>query len=300
MTFRKVLFWIHLAAGIVSGLAIGIMCFTGTVLAFEKEVIAWSERDARQVPAPSPGTPRLTLDEMRAKLRDAQPEARPVSIVFQNDPQSAVAFTSGRTGGFFVNPYTGDVRLPKSSAVANFMQTMVEVHRYLGFRGEVSRPRGKLINGVCNLAFCALAVTGLYLWMPRGWSWNAVRPVIWFRQNSSGKARDFNWHNTIGFWSAPVLIILTLTAVPISFQWGGRLIYTLTGTEAPPPGTGPGSAPAGGPAVDVPAPPIGTTPLSHDALLAVVQKEIVGRADVALRLQLAPRARDRAVREADP
>lgn len=278
MTFRTFLFWLHLVAGLISGLSIGIMCFTGTVLAFEKQLVAWSERDARQISPPAPGTPRLSLEDLSAKLRAAQPEARPSGIVLQNDPRAAVAFTTGRTGGFYVNPYTGEVRQPASAAMSDFMHLMTDWHRTLGLHGEASRPVGKLINGICNLAFFVLAVTGLYLWMPRQWSWRALKPVVWFRQNSSAKARDFNWHNVIGLWSAPVLIVLTLTAVPISFRWGGTLIYTLTGTPAPAGGTsgpggggGPGSNAA--PAIDVVPPSPDAKPLAQDALLAAVQQQ---------------------------
>jgi uncharacterized iron-regulated membrane protein len=284
MNFRNILFWAHLAAGIISGLSIGIMCFTGTVLAFEKEIVAWAERDARRVEAPAFSTARLSLEEMQRRLRESHPDARPMSIVFQNDPHAAVAFSSGRSGGFYVNPYTGEVRQPKSSTMGTFMHTMVDWHRYLGFHGEVSRPRGKLINGICNVAFCVLAMSGLYLWMPRSWSWRGLRPIVWFRQNSSSKARDFNWHNTIGFWTAPILIVLTLTAIPISFRWGGNLIYTLTGTEAPAAGPGgQGSALAAGPTVEIPAFAPGTATLSPDALLAAVQKQVPKWTTITLR-----------------
>lgn len=280
MTFRKTLFWVHLVAGIISGLAIGIMCFTGTMLAFEKELVAWSERDARRIESPTPGAPRLTLAQMQARLREAQPEARPISIVLQNDPHAAVAFPTGRTGGFYVNPYTGEVRQPKSDAMSRFMRTMTDWHRYLNLHGEVSRPRGKLINGACNIAFCVLAITGLYLWIPREWSWRALRPVLWFRPTTSGKARDFNWHNVIGLWTAPILIVLTLTAIPISFRWGANLIYTLTGTEAPAAG-GPGGGAA--PAIEVPTPGAATQPLNSDALFAAAQKQVPDWKTITLR-----------------
>ena len=46
--FRQTVFWIHLVAGLISGLVIAIMCFTGTALAFEKELVAFAERDARR------------------------------------------------------------------------------------------------------------------------------------------------------------------------------------------------------------------------------------------------------------
>jgi uncharacterized iron-regulated membrane protein len=290
MTFRKVLFWVHLVAGLISGLSIGVMCFTGTALAFEKDLIAWSERDARQVTPPSDGTPRLTLEQMQARLTAAQPEARPQSIVIQNDPTAAIAFTAGRSGGFYVNPYTGDVRQPTGTAMSDFMRTMTSYHRFLGLTGETSRGQGKLINGICNIAFCVLALTGLYLWMPRQWSWRALKPVIWFRQNGTSKARDFNWHNVIGFWSAPVLIVLTLTAIPISFQWGGRVITALTGGAPATPGGagggGGGGGPGGfggGPAIEVTPPSPDAKPLSQDALLASVQKWVPNWKTITLR-----------------
>ena len=55
---RKVIFWLHLTAGLVAGLVIAIMCFTGAALAFEKDIIAWAERDVRRVTPPSPGDTR--------------------------------------------------------------------------------------------------------------------------------------------------------------------------------------------------------------------------------------------------
>jgi uncharacterized iron-regulated membrane protein len=283
MTFRKVLFWVHLMAGLVSGLSIAIMCITGTVLAFEKELTAWSERDARRVERPAAGAP-LPIDELQRRLREAHPEARPTSIVVSSDPSTAVAFSSGRTGGYHVDPYTGEVRQPTSAAMGRFMQTMVEWHRYLGFNGAESRPRGKWINGVCNLAFCLLALTGLILWMPRSWTWRALRPIVWFRQNATGKARDFNWHIAIGFWTAPVLIVLTLTAVPISFRWGGNLIHRLTGTSLPVNGTsGPGGPSAAVPPVELHPVPAGARPLPLDALFASARNVLPDWQTITLR-----------------
>ncbi len=275
-TFRQIIFWAHLVAGLLAGLAIAVMCFTGTVLAFEKEMVAWSERAARRVEPPAPDAAPLPLDELQRRFRAAQPEARPTSIVVQNDPQAAVVFSAGRTGGFYVNPYTGETTQPESDTAARFMQTMTAWHRTLGFTGEESRPRGKWINGASNIAFCVLAVTGLYLWIPRRWSWRGVKAVAVFNGRLTGKARDFNWHNAIGLWTAPVLIVLTLTAIPISFQWGGRVIAALAGT--PPTESNAGGARGGpggfgaGPVVEVPAPGPGAARLSQEALLRAAQQ----------------------------
>ncbi|MBL9210796.1 MAG: PepSY domain-containing protein [Opitutaceae bacterium] len=281
MTFRSVLFWVHLAAGLVCGVVIGILCLTGTALAFEKDLIAWSERDARRVEAPPRATP-LALDELADRFRQAKPGVQPSTIVVQADPHAAVAFAAGRSGTYYLNPYTGELREPASKAMAGFMQTMLVWHRYLGFSGEQSRPRGKLVTGVANVAFLVLAVTGLYLWVPRTWSWRALRPVIWFRQNATTRARDFNWHNTIGFWSAPVLIVLTLTAMPISFRWAGSFLYALTGT--PLPASGPQSSGTPIPTIDVPAPAAGAQPLALNVLLSAAREAVPGWQTITLRL----------------
>ncbi|MBL9202167.1 MAG: PepSY domain-containing protein [Opitutaceae bacterium] len=281
--FRTALFWLHLAAGLIAGLVIALLCATGAVLAFEKELIAWAERDARRISAPPAGAARLTLGEMQAAFRAAQPATRPIPIVVQNDPHAAVGFVTSATAAHYVDPHTGAVRAPASFAMSRFMHTTVELHRFIGLSGSESRPRGKWVTGVANLAFFILAVTGLWLWMPRTWSWRAVRPAIWFRQNNTSKARDFNWHNTIGFWCAPVLIVLTLTAMPISFRWAGELIYTITGTPLPATGPQSGGSPPP-PVASVLAPASGAPHVAPDALLAHAQRLIPTWQTITLRL----------------
>ena len=265
------------------------MCFTGTVLAFEQEIVGWAERDARRVVPPADLSARLPLESLQRKLREAQPEFRPTGVTLQNDPAAAVVFSAGRDGGVYVNPYSGEVRQPASAQVRDFMHVMTDWHRYLALAGD-HRPQGKLINGSCNLAFCALALTGLYLWWPRSFSWRSVKAVALFNWRLGGKARDFNWHNVIGLWSAPILIVLTLTAVPISFRWGGNLIYQFTGEEVPAQ-PGPGAAPAG-PAVEIRRPAPDTRPLSYDVIVAQVQQDFPRWEQISLRsggLQRGPR-----------
>jgi uncharacterized iron-regulated membrane protein len=277
-TFRKVLFWLHLVAGLISGLSVGIMCFTGTVLAFEHEIVEWAERDARRVTPPAADAARLSLADLQAKLREAQPEFRAASVTLQNDPAAAVTFSAGRDDGYYANPYSGEIRQPASTKMHDFMHVMIDWHRYLALSGD-NRPVGKLINGICNLAFFGLAVTGLYLWWPRSWSWRGVKAITFINLKAAGKARDFNWHNAIGLWTAPVLIVLTLTAVPISFRWGGDLINRLAGepvaaTPAGPAGAGggPGASNAT-PAVEIKRPSPDARPLSYDAIVARVQQD---------------------------
>jgi uncharacterized iron-regulated membrane protein len=280
MSFRKVVFWLHLVAGVISGIAIGIMCLTGTALAFEKQIVVWAERDARQVPDVPTNPTRLTIDELDQRVRSAEPASRPASIIVSSDPRATVAYSLGRDDTVFANPYTGEVLRPASTATHDFLHVLVEWHRFLALAGE-QRPIGKVINGVCNLAFCALAITGVYLWMPRTWSWRGVRAIALFNWRLTGKARDFNWHNVIGLWSAPILIVLTLTAVPISFRWGNALVYRLVGEVPPTPGA---PAATASPAPEISRPAADTPTLPREAQFAVVQKEFPTWEQITLRL----------------
>lgn len=277
--FRKVLFWLHLITGIIAGLAIAVMCVTGVILSFEKQLIGWAERDVRLIAPPEPTATRLTLSEMAQRVEAARPNTRPSSIAVSANANSAVAFTFGRDDAAYINPFTGEIRTPPSTRMREFMRSATEWHRWLAL-SEQSRPVGKMINGVCNAAFCILAVSGLYLWLPRTWSWRGVRAVASLNWRLTGKARDFNWHNSIGLWSAPILIVLTLTALPMSFRWANNLVYQLAGEQ--PPVQGPGT-PAG-PALDIAKPSNDARPLGRDAMLAIVQTQLPTWQEITFRL----------------
>lgn len=277
MSFRKAIFWLHLIAGVVAGIVIFIMCVTGVALAYEKEIVAWAERDVRRVTVP-PNATRLTMDEILARVREQQPAARPTGVTLDVDPTVAVLVSLGRTNGFWVNPYNGAVQPQGAKATREFMHVMIDWHRYLGAHGD-NRPLGKAVTGACNAAFLFLGISGLYLWWPRQWTKTALRAITWFNGSLRGKARDWNWHNVIGLWSAPVLIVVTATAMPISYRWATDIIYKITGTEAPAP-----AAPGASAAVTMPAAPAGATPASQEALFAAVQKEIPQWKQITLRM----------------
>jgi len=275
--FRKVLFWLHLVTGILAGVAIAIMCATGVILSFEKQLISWAERDARMVAPPQPAATRLTLSEMTHRVEAARPNARPASITVSANPTATVQFTFGRDDALYVNPFTGDTLTPGSTRMREFMRSATEWHRWLAL-SEQNRPLGKMINGVCNAAFGLLAVSGLYLWLPRTWSWHGVRAVVLFHWRLAGKARDFNWHNSIGLWSAPILIVLTLTALPMSFRWANSLVYQLVGEQPP------AQSPATGLALEITKPADDARPIGRDALLTIAQTRFPDWQEITFRL----------------
>jgi len=279
MTFRKSIFWLHLIAGLIAGLSIAIMCFTGSVLAFEQEIVAFAEREVRHV-SPANHSTRLPLSELAERVSFTHPEAKVTAIAISSDPSAAVVFQLGRDGALYANPYTGAIAAPATTRTRDFMHLMEDWHRWLALSDE-QRPLGKAINGAGNLAFFVLAVTGLFLWWPRKWRTKGLKRSLWFIRTDTAKARDWNWHNVIGLWSAPVLIVLTLTALPISYRWAGNLIYTLAGEEVPTRTSPPRAA---GPDFALPVVPEGTPSVGPDAFLATAQQTIPPWSEIILRL----------------
>ena len=232
----------HLTAGLVAGSVILIMSVTGTLLTFQQSVLKIVERSQRYVDPPSPGAPRLDVDALLARVRSAVPDAEPTTVTLDSDPRVTAAVALGQRGTVFVNPYTGDVLGSGSARARAFYRSVTSWHRYLSVEGE-NRATARAITGACNAAFLVLALSGICLWWPKQWTWRHVSAVTLFRSGLSGKARDFNWHNVIGFWCAPILVILTASGMVISYTWASNLVYTVTGSPRPAPAAGRGGGP---------------------------------------------------------
>ncbi|MGH7385988.1 MAG: PepSY-associated TM helix domain-containing protein, partial [Candidatus Rokuibacteriota bacterium] len=264
-----------LLAGVIAGAVILFMSVTGVLLAFEPQITEWFERD-RRVVTPPPDARPLSLEAILATARDRRPGARPTAVTLRADPTASAVVSFGREGGaLFVDQYRGVV-VGGLSPVHHALHEVVEWHRWLGSR-EIGRP----ITGAANLGFLGLVVLGAYLWWPRRFTRETVKAATLFRPGLSGRARDFNWHNVIGIWCAPVLLILTLTGVIMSYQWATSLLYTLTGSEAPPPAAARDDQRPGAPASLF-------TPASLDILWARAERQVTGW--VAISARLPPRA----------
>ncbi|HEX8561043.1 MAG TPA: PepSY-associated TM helix domain-containing protein [Pyrinomonadaceae bacterium] len=231
--FRKVIFWCHLAAGVFAGVVVLVMSVTGVLLAYERQLTAWADTRGYRAAPPAPGASRLPVEALLAGVREARPGS-PSAFTVRADPSAPAEVGFGREGVVYVNPYTGEVLGEGSRAVRRFFRVVTDWHRWLGASGEgAGRTVGRAVTGACNLAFLFLVVSGFYLWWPRNWTRKSLRGVTWFRRGLGGRARDFNWHNVAGFWSALPLFVVVLSGVVISYNWAGALVYRVVG-ETPP------------------------------------------------------------------
>jgi uncharacterized iron-regulated membrane protein len=239
--FRTVLFWMHLAAGAVAGIVILIMSVTGVALTYEKQMLEWADRRAWTAPSSS-GVLPLSPETLLAKVEEAQPGAAPIGVTLRADRSAPATVLLDGNKSLLVDPFSGAIIGEPPAALRSFFRTMTVWHRYLAMDGD-RRGTGKSITGYSNLLFLFIVVSGLYLWVPRLWTWIQFKNVLWFRGGLAPKARDFNWHNVIGVWSAIPLAIVVAGAVPISFPWASNLVYRIAGDTPPAAPTAPARAP---------------------------------------------------------
>jgi uncharacterized iron-regulated membrane protein len=274
MTFRRALFWTHLAAGVAAGAVILVMSVTGVLLTYERQMTDWADG---YVLSPQPEARRLPLETLLERAR-LERGSLPTSVTLRADPTAPAALGFGREGTVFVDPYTGVVLGQGSKRARDFFHAVTDWHRWLNVHGD-GRPLGRAATGAANLLFLFIVLSGLYLWWPRQWSWRFVRPVTLFQGGLSGKARDFNWHNVFGFWSALPLAFVVGSIVPISYPWAQDLVYRLSGSEPPPP-RGAGGPPAGRPS----GPPADLSFDGLDRLRARAEEQVPGWQSLSLRL----------------
>ncbi|MCM3879373.1 MAG: PepSY domain-containing protein [Vicinamibacterales bacterium] len=240
---RPILFWLHLTCGVVAGVVILTMSVTGALLTYQRQITAWSDMRGYHS-EPQENTRRLPGDALVAAAAASRADLTPATLVIRSDRSAPASLGAGAGRQVFVNPYSGEVLGEGNGQSArNFFRLVTEWHRYVGASGG-RRPMGRAITGASNLMFLFIVLSGLFLWWPRTWTWAAVRSVVWFRRGLPGKARDFNWHNTIGFWSAIPLAAIVAGGVVISYPWATALVYRAYQEE--PPATGGALAARGG------------------------------------------------------
>jgi uncharacterized iron-regulated membrane protein len=228
---RRYLFWAHLGVGIASGAVVFVLCLTGAILAFELQLVNFAERDGRARPAQA-GAELRTPQELAALVPLAAGE-RIVSLEWSADPGMPVRASTDRRNVVLLNGYTGALLGPGAMNLRAFMRWITAVHVDL-----CAQLTGQWAVALANVGLVFLITSGLWLWWPRQWRWRAFRQAMVPRLALSGKARDWNWHTTLGFWFLLPLLALAASGLVLSFPpvdrwWRGFAAAHLLDAAAP-------------------------------------------------------------------
>ncbi len=233
---RAFFFWAHLVAGSAAGVIILILSLSGAALAFKPQILRTIDTAGFDIAAN--GRQPLAASALATAVRDARRGESVRALTLQRDAESPASAQVGAST-IYLDPYTGAVLGEASVRAQQLFRTIENWHRWLAMSGD-GRETGRAVTGVANVALLFLALSGIYLWWPRGWTLRHLRPIVWFKRASTGRARDFNWHNVVGLWMAPMMVVMTATGAAMSYPSLNGLLQAATGGAASAEGGRPG------------------------------------------------------------
>jgi uncharacterized iron-regulated membrane protein len=256
----KALYSVHAWTGIITGLALFVVCFTGAVVVFKHELDLWANPSLRALPLPDAPAP---LDTALVALQQAHPQARIDSMTLPG-PQLP-AFTAfarladGERVKLAAHPETGASLGRVDSELGQFIRSL---HVFLLFG-----PRW--IVGFLGLVMLASIVTGVLIHQ------KILKDLYTQRWTSSLRLMLSDAHKLIGVWALLFHVLIAFTGA-----WLGLAPVVMNAArhlaDAPP------TAPT---EVGQPTPPsAGAATLSLDVLRQRAETQLPGVAVQSVRL----------------
>ena len=220
--FRKIHLWLSVPTGII----ITLVCFSGAMLVFEKEITEaikpelYFVKEAKGEPIP--------MQQLMEKVEETLPDSVSISgvTVFADSTRTyQVSLSKPRRASIYVNQYTGEVtgrseRLP-------FFNTMFHLHRWL--LGS-STGVGKLLTGICTFVLVFILITGILMWLT-----NRNKPLKASLAIHVTKGWGRFWHDLHvagGIYTTIFLLAMALTGLTWSFSWYRTGFYACFGVES--------------------------------------------------------------------
>ena len=217
---RTIWFHLHFWTGWVFALPIAVVCLTGALSVFEREIFHWEHKELFQI---EPTGAALSPAEAINLLRSAEPKLQVNHLGVPESPKHAYGaycmefLPEGKKGTeVFVHPYTGE--LLRMSDQFSIAKMIIDLHRQFA-----AGTTGQTLVAVSSAILGVTCIFGLILWWP-------LRGRTFARAVTRGNALD--WHNALGLVVMLPLIIMAITG--ITFTWGKHVFPLLEKWEGKP------------------------------------------------------------------
>ena len=128
---RRVLFWMHLAAGLLISALVLFFAITGSLLAYERPILRALDQHAYQAAGPAQEAVRMPLAQLLPLAMQSLPG--PVeAVTIHADPTLPVELQAANRGVYFANPYTAQVQGPIAPRARAFFAQVTALHRWFG------------------------------------------------------------------------------------------------------------------------------------------------------------------------
>lgn len=226
--FRKIHLWIS----VPFGLLITVICFSGAMMVFEKEITELCRRDVyfvKEADSRGPLEKDVLLQMVQAELPDS---VSVTGVVVPENPRRAWQFNLSRPrrASVYVNPYTGEIT--GRSGKLPFFDTMFRLHRWLLGSAQSKNggmPAGKLIVGISTIAMVIILLTGLLMWLTNRKKPLAKSLTVSFTKGWPRFLHDL--HVAGGIYASLFLLAIALTGLTWSFSWYRNAAYGLFGAK---------------------------------------------------------------------
>jgi uncharacterized iron-regulated membrane protein len=228
---RRILFWMHLGAGVLVSSLVLYFSITGALLAYERPILQTADKRFYSAdPIPQNGV-LLPLDTVAAGAMASVPQ--PVEMLtLHHDTRLPVEILAANRSVYFGDRYSGRVRGPASPRVRSFFAEDTGLHRWFGL-SAAHHTAAIAVKGAVALLFLFLLCSGSILWMPSSWKHSSLRRGIVPRFDARGRARNYNWHKVTGFWTALPLGVIVTTGVIMAYPWANAQLFRLARSPLP-------------------------------------------------------------------
>ncbi|MBM3763018.1 MAG: PepSY domain-containing protein [Acidobacteria bacterium] len=223
--WRKALFQVHLWLGVGLGLYFAVVCLTGSVIVYKKEM---ERAMIPQLIRVAPLEKRVSFQGMVDTVRAAYPKATLQNVYLYWTPGTSWSFrmqskTEGRIQ-VYVDPYRGTI-LGEDRYRGKFLQWVYDLHVNL-LMGDL----GEWLNGWGGFSLAIVSLSGIVVWWPGKQYW---KNGFVYEFRARWKRQNYDMHKVGGLVSSVFLILPAVTGAYWSFpavyeEW----IEKLTGTPA--------------------------------------------------------------------
>lgn len=227
---KKLFRQIHLWLSVPFGLLITVICFSGAMLVFEKEVMELTRPHLYYIDKVEAAP--LSIDQVAEAVAATLPDSVSVTgVTVSSRPERAwqVSLSKPRRASVYVNQYTGEITGKYERAP--FFTTMFRLHRWLldSMKPDGGIFWGKMIVGVSTLMFVFVLISGIVVWWPR--TKKALKNSLKIVANKGWRRFWYDLHVAGGMYTLVLLLAMALTGLTWSFPWYRAGFYKLFGVE---------------------------------------------------------------------
>lgn len=202
---RRMLFQVHLWAGVLLSLYVVVISLSGSILVFQDEM-----RRASLAHTTLNSAHLATLNAVIANAHEGFPSQQLTYIGFpqEGNPWWTLSFADahGKPDVAYADAASGKLLAPHSRL---FIDWVLDLHVYL-----LAGQTGFVINCIAGIGLLLLAITGALLWWPGIKLWKRGLTIALRR---GWKRTNYDLHNAVGIWTLAIVSWWGITAIYFLF-----------------------------------------------------------------------------------